>query len=58
MNLLTREWIEKADGDLHTAQRARQGWEAQFVVMAEQGEDVLIDETIRRNGISKNGAGS
>jgi len=21
MNLLTREWIEKADGDLHTAQR-------------------------------------
>jgi len=48
------------DGKLinHSARSARQGWEAQFVVMAEQGEDVLIDETIRRNGISKNGAGS
>ena len=30
---------------IHSAQLPRQGWDAQFTAMAEQGEDQLLDQT-------------
>jgi antitoxin MazE len=46
---LTGEVEMTVDGDkliIHSARSIRQGWDAQFAAMAEQGDDVLIDETI------------
>jgi len=30
---------------IHSAQLTRQGWDAQFAAMAEQGDDRLLDQT-------------
>ena len=44
---LTDEVELTVEGDkliIHSAQHPRQGWEARFKAMAEQGEDHLLDE--------------
>jgi len=44
---LTGEVEMSVEGDrliIHSARRPRQGWDAQFKVMADQGDDRLIDQ--------------
>lgn len=46
---LTDEVEMMVEGDkliIHSARLPRQGWDAQFAAMVEQGEDRLLDQTI------------
>ncbi len=46
---LTDEVEMEVEGDklvIHAARRPRQGWEARFAAMAQQGDDRLLDETV------------
>jgi len=46
---LTDEVEMLVDGDkliIHSVHSPRQGWESQFIAMAEHGDDHLLDDTI------------
>jgi antitoxin MazE len=46
---LVNEVEMEVDGDkliIHSARKPREGWDAQFTMMAQQGDDHLLDEAL------------